>query len=66
MSGADRQRDILLAEDSPTDTDLVRFALREYGRRSCRLHVVPDGERALAFLRKEGYTPVGPAPTLSF
>lgn len=46
---------ILLVEDNPGDVRLVREALREGGRTS-DLHVVDNGAKALAFLRREaGY-----------
>jgi two-component system, chemotaxis family, response regulator Rcp1 len=45
--------DILLVEDSPGDVRLTREALKD-GRVANRLHVVGDGEEALAFLRREG------------
>ena len=41
---------ILLVEDSPTDAELTREVLREAKVRSS-LHVVRDGNAALAFLR---------------
>jgi CheY-like chemotaxis protein len=41
---------ILLVEDSPTDVELTREVLREAKVRSS-LHVVRDGNAALAFLR---------------
>jgi CheY-like chemotaxis protein len=64
MGDAEQQREILLAEDSPADANLVRVALREYGRLPCRLHVVADGERALAFLRQQGMYARRPRPDL--
>jgi two-component system, chemotaxis family, response regulator Rcp1 len=45
--------DILLVEDSPGDVRLTQEALKE-GRVANRLHVVGDGEEALAYLRREG------------
>jgi two-component system, chemotaxis family, response regulator Rcp1 len=55
--------DILLVEDSPGDVRLTREALKE-GRVANRLHVVGDGEEALAFLRREGPFRDAPAPGL--
>src|SRR5262245_21497666 len=49
----DEPLEILLAEDSPADADLMREALTELTVPS-RLGVVEDGEEALAFLRREG------------
>ena len=45
--------EILLVEDNPGDVDLTRDAL-EGGKLRNNLHVVNDGEAAMAFLRKEG------------
>ncbi len=44
--------EILLVEDNPGDTDLIREGL-ENSKIHNRLHVVEDGEKALAYLRKE-------------
>jgi len=57
-------RDILLAEDSLSDADLMQMSLRDYGHLPCRLHIVPDGEAALAFLRQEGFYAGMPRPHL--
>lgn len=48
-----RPAEILLVEDNPGDVELTREALRS-GRVATRLHVVPDGVEALAFLRRQG------------
>jgi two-component system, chemotaxis family, response regulator Rcp1 len=54
---------ILLVEDSVADVRLTREALAD-GKVANDLHVVADGEAALAFLRREaGYEGV-PAPDL--
>ena len=45
--------EILLVEDNPGDVDLTREAL-ENGKLHNNLHVVSDGEAAMAFLRREG------------
>jgi len=45
--------DILLVEDNPGDVRLTREALLE-SKLNIELHVVHDGEEALAFLRREG------------
>lgn len=47
-----RPVDILLVEDSPSDVAMTIAALRE-GRVANELHVVTDGDQALAFLRCE-------------
>ena len=44
--------DLLLVEDSRTDVELTEEALAT-ARIDTRLHVVSDGEAALAFLRRE-------------
>lgn len=55
--------DILLVEDNPGDADLTREALV-----SCklynRLHVVRDGEEAMAFLRRQDPYAEAPRPDL--
>ena len=45
--------EILHVEDNPGDIKLTEIALAEI-QVPTRVHVVTDGERALAFLRKEG------------
>lgn len=45
--------EILLVEDNPGDIRLTQEAFRE-GNVTNTLHVVQDGEKALAFLKKEG------------
>ncbi|MBF0422369.1 MAG: response regulator [Magnetococcales bacterium] len=45
--------EILLVEDSPGDVDLTREALAD-SKLVNRLHVVEDGEEAMAFLRRQG------------
>ena len=45
--------EILLVEDNPGDADLAREAL-EGSKFHNTLHVVDDGEKAMAFLRREG------------
>jgi two-component system, chemotaxis family, response regulator Rcp1 len=44
---------ILLVEDSPGDIRLTREVLRD-AKIANELHIVGDGERAMAFLRREG------------
>jgi chemotaxis family two-component system response regulator Rcp1 len=55
--------EILLVEDNEGDIRLTREALKE-GRIRNRLHVVSDGEQALAFLRNEGEYREVPRPDL--
>jgi CheY-like chemotaxis protein len=45
--------EILLVEDNPADVDLTQETLA-YAKIRNRLHVVSNGEEALAFLRREG------------
>ena len=45
--------EILLVEDSPGDIRLTQEAFKE-GKLINHLHVVQDGEAAMAFLRREG------------
>jgi CheY-like chemotaxis protein len=52
--------DILLVEDNPADVRLAQESLKDYKLQNT-LHVVQDGESALAFLRREG--PFANAPT---
>jgi len=60
---AERRPDILLVEDSLIDVRLTTEAL-ESGRVPHRLHVVCNGEEALAFLRREERYANAPRPTL--
>ena len=62
MSAAD-SRMILLVEDSPADVYLIQRAVKKCGG-DIRLSVVPDGDEALAFLRKEGPFAHVPSPAL--
>lgn len=55
--------DILLVEDNPGDVRLTTEALRR-GRVANTLHVVDDGDKALAFLRREGEYADAPRPGL--
>jgi CheY-like chemotaxis protein len=54
---------ILLVEDSPSDVAMTKAALRE-GRIANDIHVVDDGEKAMAFLRQEGGYAGAPRPDL--
>lgn len=55
--------DILMVEDNPGDADLAREAL-DGSKINNRLHVVNDGEKAMAFLRREGQYLDMPRPEL--
>ena len=64
MTAVAQYRDILLAEDSPSDAELLQMAFRQYGCLPCRLHLVHDGEEVLAYLRQEGFYAHTPRPHL--
>jgi CheY-like chemotaxis protein len=53
--------EILLVEDNPGDVRLTMEALRR-GRVANTLHVVDHGDKALAFLRREGEYADAPRP----
>lgn len=53
--------EILLVEDSPSDVLMAKAAL-ESAKLLFDLHVVEDGEQALAFLRHEGLYANAPRP----
>lgn len=55
--------EILLVEDNPGDVDLTREAL-EGGKIKNTLHVVSNGEEAMAFLRHKGKHTHAPRPDL--
>jgi two-component system, chemotaxis family, response regulator Rcp1 len=55
--------EILLVEDNPGDVELAREAL-ETGKVRNTLHVVSDGEAAMAFLRRTGKYAGVPRPEL--
>lgn len=58
-----RPIEILLVEDSPSDTELTIEALREAKMRN-HLSVVEDGVQAMEFLRREGRFANAPRPDL--
>jgi CheY-like chemotaxis protein len=61
---AERRRlDVLLVEDDPGDTLMIREAFEQH-HISHRLHHVPDGVEALAFLLGEGEHAGSPRPDL--
>jgi CheY-like chemotaxis protein len=55
--------EILLVEDSPSDTELTFEALRE-GKVANHLSVVEDGAQAMEFLRRENHYSNAPRPDL--
>lgn len=54
-----RPFEILLAEDSPADAELVREALKEFGL-NCSVRVIPDGAQAIEFIQRSGADPKSP------
>jgi two-component system, chemotaxis family, response regulator Rcp1 len=60
---AERPVEILLVEDNPADVHLTLTALRD-ARSPNQVHVVTDGEQALAFLKREGDYVNAPRPDL--
>jgi CheY-like chemotaxis protein len=54
---------ILLVEDNPGDADLAREALSD-SKMNNALQVVDDGEKAMAYLRREGSYHDAPRPDL--
>jgi len=60
---AARPAEVLLVEDSPSDAAMTVHALREGG--TCHpVHVVGDGQAALAFLHRHGRYTAAPRPDL--
>ena len=57
--------EVLLVEDNPADARLTLTALRD-ARSPSEVHVVTDGEEALAFLKLEGDHVNAPRPDLVF
>ena len=55
--------EVLMVEDNPDDVFLTTEALTET-KLLINLHVVEDGEEALAFLRREGEYSAAPIPDL--
>lgn len=58
-----RAADFLLVEDNPGDVRLTQEALRSHKVQN-NLHVVNDGEEAMAFLRKQGKYANAPRPDI--
>jgi chemotaxis family two-component system response regulator Rcp1 len=58
-----RPIEILLVEDNPSDVRLVQEAFKD-GKLRNNLSVVDDGEKALAFLKREGIYEEAPRPDL--
>ena len=60
---AEREIQVLLVEDDPGDVLMTREAFEDYKVHN-QLHVVNDGEQAMAFLRQEGDYADLPRPDL--
>ncbi len=60
---AEREIQVLLVEDDPGDVLMTREAFEDYKVHN-QLHVVNDGEQAMAFLRNEGEYAGLPRPDL--
>ena len=58
-----RAYDILMVEDNPADVKLAREALKD-AMLNVSMHSVPDGDKAMAFLRREGEYKNAPHPEL--
>jgi len=56
---------ILLVEDNPADAQLTQEGLKR-AKVLNRLHIVEDGEEAIAFLRRQGSHADAPRPDLVF
>jgi CheY-like chemotaxis protein len=63
LSQPARQIEVLLVEDDPGDVLMTREAF-EVHKLTNKLHVVPDGADAMAFLRQEGEYAAVPRPDL--
>ena len=59
MTTETRPFEILLAEDSPGDAELVREALKQHYVH-CSLHIVSDGARAIEFINNIDVDPKAP------
>jgi two-component system response regulator len=62
-SGAGSPIEILLVEDSPSDTDLTVEALHK-GKVLNHLNIVDDGVKAMEFLHRQGVYGAAPRPDL--
>jgi CheY-like chemotaxis protein len=58
-----RPANFLLVEDNPGDVRLTQEALKSHKVQN-NLHVVTDGEEAMAFLRKQGKYKDAPRPDI--
>jgi two-component system, chemotaxis family, response regulator Rcp1 len=58
-------RDILIIEDNPADVRLMREVLRDLDP-PVSIHVAPEGEEALSFLKRAGRHENAPTPRMIF
>lgn len=58
-----RPIELLVVEDNPADAELLRVKLKK-AQVSIHLHVIDNGEDAIAFLRKQGAHHGAPTPDL--
>jgi CheY-like chemotaxis protein len=58
-----RTIELLLVEDNPGDIRLAQETLKDYKLQNT-LHVVHDGEQAMAFLRRQGKYAAAPTPDM--
>lgn len=63
INNVGRPADFLLVEDNPGDVRLTQEALKSHKVQN-NLHVVTDGEEALAYLRKQGKYKDVPRPDI--
>ena len=59
----ERPANFLLVEDNPGDVRLTQEALKSH-KANNNLHVVPDGEEAMAFLHRRGTYQSAPRPDI--
>src|SRR5262245_17285089 len=64
MEPPKRHKDILLVEDNPGDATLVQIALLRYWTVPYLIHVVHEGDAALAFLHQIAPYATAPRPDL--
>ncbi|MDW7771651.1 MAG: response regulator [Desulfobulbaceae bacterium] len=61
---SDRLIEILLVEDNPADIMLMEEVLSDAGIKTLNMHAVNDGEKAMAYLHREGIYVEKPLPDL--
>jgi CheY-like chemotaxis protein len=63
LRGEETAMQVLLVEDNPGDVRLTQEAFKD-AKMHLELHVVPDGQEAMEFLRREGRYAQSPRPDL--